>query len=68
MFHRLNMLFVGDGNQHRATTGPPGWTLSKDGSCAVWDRGFLSFLDSLPSLEHDILPRLRFADPLAITR
>ena len=63
MFHRLNMLIVGDGNQHRATTRPAGWTLAKDGSCAVWDKGFRFFLESLSSLERDVLPRLLFTEP-----
>ena len=60
MFHELNMPIIGDGNEHRATTGPAGWTLAKDGSCAVWDKGFRYFLGNLPSLESDVLPRLQF--------
>ena len=60
MFHELNMLIIGDGNEHRATSGPTGWTLAKDGSCAVWDKGFRFFLGSLSSLEREVLPRLQF--------
>ena len=60
MFHELNMPIIGDGNEHRATTGPEGWTLAKDGSRAVWDKGFRYFLGSLPSFENDVLPRLKF--------
>ena len=63
MFHRLNMLIIGNQNQHRAKVGPPGWTLAKSGSCAVWDKGFGQFLSILPSLNNEVLPQLAFTDP-----
>lgn len=50
MIHALRMLIVGDSYRDNAKRIEPGWTIAKDGSCAVWDRGFLEFLDSLDGL------------------
>ena len=44
MLHQLRLLIVGDHYERNATAPSPGWTLAKNGSCAVWDRGFLEFL------------------------
>lgn len=57
MLHTLRMLIVGDHYRDRATPTPPGWTVAKDGSCAVWDRGFREFLNDLDRLP-GILARL----------
>ena len=46
MLHELRMLIFGDHDRDNATRIEPGWTIAKDRSCAVWDRGFLEFLDS----------------------
>lgn len=58
MLHRLQMLIVGDNYRDNAIRIEPGWTIANDGSCAVWDRGFLEFLDSLEELP-DIMSQLQ---------
>ena len=57
MLHALRMLIVGDYYRDNAVPMGPGWTIAKDGSCAVWDRGFLEFLKSLHKLP-EVLSRL----------
>ncbi len=47
MLHALRMLIVGDYYRDNAIPIEPGWTVAKDGSCAVWDKGFVAFLDAL---------------------
>ena len=60
MLHRLRLLIVGDYYEKNATAPSPGWTSAKDGSCAVWDRGFLAFLNA--EEEHEqVVSRLRKA-------
>ena len=58
MLHALRMLIVGDYYRDNAILIEPGWTIAKDGSCAVWDKGFQEFLKSLDELPK-ILGRLR---------
>ena len=57
MLHALRMFIVGDYYRDNATSISPGWTVAEDGSCAVWDRGFLAFLNALDDLPR-ILDRL----------
>ena len=57
MLHALRMLIVGDYYRHNVIPIEPGWTVAKDGSCAVWDKGFVSFLDALddfPEILHQL--------------
>jgi hypothetical protein len=53
MLHTLRML-VGSSYYPGARYGT-GWTLAKDHSCAVWDKGFLSFLNAPGELDHILL-------------
>lgn len=58
MVHTLHMRVNGsyyDGDRYGS-----GWTLSKDRNCAVWDKGFLAFLNAPSELDH-VLEEL--ADP-----
>ena len=57
MLHSLRMLIVRDCYSENAMQAGTGWNIAKDCSCAVWDRGFLKFLESLDELP-DILDRL----------
>ena len=50
MLHALRMLIVGDYYRDNAMLIEPGWTVAKDGSCAVWDKGFIAFLNALDEL------------------
>jgi hypothetical protein len=50
MMHKLRMR-VGGGHYPGDLYGN-GWTLAKDRSCAVWDKGFLSFLKAPNELDH----------------
>ena len=62
MLHGLKMLIVGDQYYDRAEAGPAGWTVAKDGSCAVWDRGFRRFLNDQHGLEQ-VLGYLKRTSP-----
>ena len=46
VLHQLRLLIVGDYYEKNAATPSLGWTAAKDGSGAVWDRGFLAFLNA----------------------
>ena len=50
MLHALRMFIIGDYYRDNVVSIGPGWTVAKDGSCAVWDRGFFAFLDALDQL------------------
>ncbi len=50
MLHKLRML-VGTSHYSGILYGH-GWTLARDRSCAVWDKGFLKFLEAPAELEH----------------
>lgn len=50
MIHALRML-VG-GSHYSGTRYGTGWTLAKNRSCAVWDKGFLSFLNAPGELDY----------------
>ena len=50
MFHEFRMFMDGDKYRDNAILYGSGWTIAKDGSCAVWDRGFGEFLKSLNEL------------------
>jgi len=58
MFHALKMRV---GGSHGGTRIGTGWTLSEDRTAAIWERGFLDFLDK--SAEHDHL-RSEMTPPL----
>ena len=58
MLHELRMLIVGDKYRDNAAVIGPGWTVAKDRSCAVWDRGFVAFLNALDELP-DVMSRLK---------
>ena len=50
MFHALHMRVNYDsygGDKYGS-----GWTLAKDRTCAIWDKGFLAFLKELGELDH----------------
>ena len=57
MLHEMRMLIMGSYYSDNVMPIKPGWTIAKDGSCAVWDKGFLEFLNSLSELP-DVLSRL----------
>ena len=58
MLHKLRLLINGDDYIEYTCVPSPGWTMAKDGSCAVWDQGFLAFLNAAE--EHE-----RVVDKLA---
>ena len=49
MLHALRILVNGDygGDEYGS-----GWTLAKDRTCAIWDKGFLAFLTAPDELDH----------------
>ena len=49
MFHKLRMIVSQD---YRGDLWGSGWTLDKDRTCAVWDKGFLAFLRAPRELDH----------------
>ena len=58
MLHALRMLIVGDYYRDNAEQIEPGWTVAKNSSCAVWDQGFLAFLNALDDFP-EVLGRLK---------
>jgi hypothetical protein len=50
MIHALRML-VG-GSHYPGDRYGTGWTLAKNRSCAIWDKGFLSFLNAPGELDY----------------
>ena len=57
MLHALKMRILDAYSGVAANRGPPGWTIAADGLCAVWDSGFLPFLNNLDQLPN-VLNRL----------
>ena len=49
MFHELRMIVSGS-YPHDTYRG--GWTLDKERTCAIWDKGFLAFLRAPSELDH----------------
>lgn len=60
MLHSLKMLILDTYSGVAASQDLPGWTIAENGSCAVWDRGFLQLLNTLDELP-TVLDRLKFA-------
>ena len=58
MLHALRMFIIGDYYRDNVVSMGPGWTVAKNGSCAVWDGGFFAFLDALDQLP-DVLKLLK---------
>ena len=59
MFHALEMFTVDRERRQNTTKCPPAWTVAGDRSWAVWDNGFLSFLntpDQLPNILSGLAP------------
>ena len=59
MLHSLKMLILDTHSGVAANRDPSGWTIADNGSCAVWDRGFLQFLNTLDDLS-TVMDRLNF--------
>ena len=57
MLHKLRLQIVGDYYNRNVVAPSPGWTVAKDGSCAVWDLGFLAFLNAVEKHE-DVVSKL----------
>ena len=55
MLHALRMLV--DYEYYGGDSHGSGWTLAKDPTCAIWDKGFLAFLRALGKLD-DVLAEL----------
>ena len=54
MFHELKIIIS---DRYRGTRVGIGWTVSKDKTAAVWDKGFQAFLNS-PGDLHKVLDEL----------
>ncbi len=55
MFHKLRMIVSGG---YPYDTYGNGWTLDKERTCAIWDKGFLAFLRASSELDDVLGERL----------
>ena len=57
MLHKLRLHIVGDYYNGNVVAPSPGWTMDNNNTCAVWDKGFLAFLNAVDKHE-DVVSKL----------